>query len=61
MMENPWLQIIDDFNKLVNGEYKIRTDVFPALFMGDVNDSPIVLLALNPGFDNEEFNLLTIS
>lgn len=72
-MKNPWLQIIDDFdkgiyvlpedkeiiecfNKSVNDEYKICTNVFPAPFMGDVNNSPVVLLTLNPGFDDKEYN-----
>ena len=71
IMENPWLQIIDDFdkgtfilpddksvvedfNKSVSDKYKIHTDIFPAPFMGYV-DAPIVLLALNPGFNNNEF------
>lgn len=54
-------KIIRDFNKNLGHldsenyrEYSIHTDVTPAPFMGDVFNSPIVLLTLNPGWDEEE-------
>jgi len=34
--------------------YHIHTDIMPAPFMGDVHNSPIVLLTLNPGWDEKE-------
>jgi hypothetical protein len=34
--------------------YHIHTEILPAPFMGDVHNSPIVLLTLNPGWDEKE-------
>jgi hypothetical protein len=54
-------KIIDRFNECLKEEqsdlYKIHTEVFPAAFMGDVFNSKVVLLTLNPGYEeNEEKN-----
>ena len=35
-------------------KYHIHTEIMPAPFMGDVHNSPIVLLTLNPGWDEKE-------
>ncbi len=51
-------KIIDAFNESLKNEhsesYKIHTEIFPAAFMGNVFDSKVVLLTLNPGFDENE-------
>jgi len=54
-------KIIDEFNESLQERqselYKIHTEIFPAAFMGNVFDSKVVLLTLNPGYDeNEEEN-----
>lgn len=53
--------IIRDFNESLGPldsdnyrEYSIHTDIMPAPFMGEVYNSPIVLLTLNPGWDPKE-------
>jgi len=46
--------IIKSFNKSANELYKIHTDIMPAPFMGDVLNSQIVILTLNPGYDKQE-------
>ncbi len=51
-------KIIDRFNNSLKNEhselFKIHTEIFPAAFMGDVFNSKVVLLTLNPGFDENE-------
>lgn len=51
-------KIIDAFNESLKKEhsesYKIHTEIFPAPFMGNVFDSKVLLLTLNPGFDENE-------
>lgn len=46
--------IVDEFNETSNETYRIHTEIMPAPFMGNVLESPIVLLLLNPGFDELE-------
>ena len=48
------LEAILEFNTKVNDKYKIHTNIMPAPFMGDVKNAPVVILALNPGFDQKE-------
>lgn len=35
-------------------KYHIHKEILPAPFMGDVHNAPVVLLTLNPGWDDEE-------
>ena len=46
--------VVDCFNENAKEEYRIHTKIMPAPFMGNVLDSPVLLLLLNPGFDEEE-------
>ena len=46
--------VIESFNKDVNDDYKIHTEIMPAPFMGDVLNSNVVILTLNPGYDKKE-------
>jgi len=46
--------VVDCFNENAKEEYRIHTEIMPAPFMGNVLDSPVLLLLLNPGFDEEE-------
>ena len=46
--------IIEKFNQKAAEQFKIRLEIMPAPFMGNVQTSPIVLLMLNPGYDKEE-------
>ncbi len=47
-------EIIEKFNSRTDERYKIHTKIMPAPFMGNVLESPIVLLTLNPGYDEKE-------
>ena len=46
--------VVDRFNENAKEEHRIHTEIMPAPFMGNVLDSPVLLLLLNPGFDEEE-------
>ena len=46
--------VVDMFNKTADEKFRIHTEIMPAPFMGNVLDAPILLLLLNPGFDEEE-------
>ncbi len=46
--------IISKFNNRVEDEYKIYTSIFPAPFMGNVATAPVIILMLNPGYDDNE-------
>lgn len=46
--------VVDQFNEKAKEEHRIHTEIMPAPFMGNVLDSPVLLLLLNPGFDEEE-------
>lgn len=46
--------IINKFNSKVSADYKIHDNIFPAPFMGDVHYAPIIILMLNPGYDEKE-------
>ncbi|MBZ9631622.1 hypothetical protein LB465_12600 [Salegentibacter sp. LM13S] len=46
--------IIAKFNAKVGEEYKIHTSIFPAPFMGNVHTAPVLILVLNPGYDEKE-------
>lgn len=46
--------VIKEFNQKVDEKYKIHTDIMPAPFMGDVKNSSVMILVLNPGYDKEE-------
>lgn len=57
------INIIHEFNRLQDSLgndkmnlYKIHEEVFPAPFMGDVFNAKVLLLMLNPGYDNQEAN-----
>jgi len=56
--EKEIIRKFNDRNRLIGStsdyDYKIHTDIMPAPFMGDVLNSPIVLLTLNPGWDPKE-------
>jgi len=52
-------EIIKNFNEYLKGfkdseNYRIHTEIMPAPFMGDVLNSKIVILTLNPGYDKDE-------
>jgi hypothetical protein len=42
------------FNAKVLEDYKIHTSIFPAPFMGNVHIAPVIILVLNPGYDEKE-------
>ena len=46
--------VIRDFNQIAGEKYKIQTNIMPAPFMGDVKNSSIMILVLNPGYDKKE-------
>jgi len=47
--------IINEFNGFIsNEEFKIRTEILPFPFVGNVLEAPVVLLMLNPGYDEKE-------
>lgn len=46
--------IISEFNLTAKEEYKIHTNIAPAPFMGNFENAEIVILMLNPGFDEKE-------
>ena len=46
--------IIDEFNQSANETFKVHTEIMPAPFMGNVQSAPILLLLLNPGYDEKE-------
>jgi hypothetical protein len=64
-MENPWISLpmeapcvsepdkpaVAAFNVHASDEHRIHTDVLPEPFLGR-KDAPIVLLNVNPGFDD---------
>lgn len=56
--ESEIVRMFNDRNRLISAtsefDYQIHTDIMPAPFMGDVLNSPIVLLTLNPGWDPKE-------
>jgi len=47
-------EIIEDFNNNSQEKFQIHNEIMPAPFMGDVHNSPIVILMLNPGYDPKE-------
>jgi hypothetical protein len=56
-------EIIKNFNEYIKGfkdseNYRIHSEIMPAPFMGDILNSKIVILTLNPGYDvnEEEYN-----
>jgi hypothetical protein len=69
-MHNPWAELpsqppfvlpsdrlaIDEFNASADGLHKIRTEVLPEPFLGPL-DTKVVLLNLNPGFDDRDQSL----
>jgi hypothetical protein len=46
--------VIDTFNQSANDTFKVHTEIMPAPFMGNVQSAPILLLLLNPGYDEKE-------
>ena len=66
-MKNPWVRIsptppfvlpsehphIEKHNRKVDEEHRIRMELFPEPYLGNP-EAPIVLLGLNPGFDEQE-------
>lgn len=64
-MDNPWVklplsppfflpeetQVIEDFNTYSLDKHRIRPELIPEPYLGDIN-APIVLLSLNPGFSD---------
>ena len=58
-MEAPYVHVADKlavaaFNLRASAEHRIHTDVLPEPFLGR-KDAPIVLLNLNPGFDEHAY------
>lgn len=67
--ENPWLQfnsvdskihpadisIIDNFNKKAKENFKYHLNLLPEPYIGSL-DAKIIVLALNPGFNEKDFN-----
>src|SRR5215212_1247502 len=66
-IENPWTSLrmeapyvcepdkpaVAAFNARASDDYRLQTDVLPEPFLGR-KDAPIVLLNLNPGFDESD-------
>ncbi len=48
-------KVIDEFNLNSSDKFKIHTEIMPAPFMGNVHTARIVILMLNPGYDEDEF------
>lgn len=46
--------VIAKFNAKVAEEYQIHSSIFPAPFMGNVHTAPVLILVLNPGYDEKE-------
>ncbi|WP_037318639.1 hypothetical protein [Salegentibacter sp. Hel_I_6] len=46
--------LIAKFNTKVSATYRVHENIFPAPFMGDVQTAPILILMLNPGYDEKE-------
>ena len=46
--------VIEKFNQNATDTFKVHSEIMPAPFMGNVQTAPIVLLMLNPGYDQEE-------
>ena len=46
--------VVDKFNETANEKFRIHTEIMPAPFMGNVLEAQVLLLLLNPGFDEEE-------
>lgn len=46
--------IIAEFNTTAKEDFKIHTNIAPAPFMGNFENSEIVILMLNPGYDPKE-------
>lgn len=46
--------VVDKFNEAANEKFRIHTEIMPAPFMGNVLKAQVLLLLLNPGFDEEE-------
>ena len=46
--------VVDRFNEKAIEKFRIHTEIMPAPFMGNVFEAEVLLLLLNPGFDEEE-------
>lgn len=46
--------VIDRFNQSTNETFKVHREIMPAPFMGNVQSAQILLLLLNPGYDEKE-------
>ena len=46
--------VVDKFNETANEKFRIHTEIMPAPFMGNVLEAQVLLLLLNPGYDEEE-------
>lgn len=46
--------LISEFNFTTKEEYRIHTNIAPAPFMGNFENAEILILMLNPGFDEKE-------
>ena len=46
--------VVDKFNETATEKFRIHTEIMPAPFMGNVLEAQVLLLLLNPGFDEEE-------
>jgi len=67
-MENPWQQLphiqpyilkedlsnISAFNESIDPNHAIRTDILPEPFLGNPITAKVILLNLNPGFDDKD-------
>lgn len=67
-MDNPWLRLPDSapyilhedlpfitsFNRTAEPDHTIVTDILPEPFLGTITDAKVVLLNLNPGFDEKD-------
>ena len=48
---NSDIEAIRRYNSQAREQFKIRTELGPCPFEGDINSSPVVLLFANPGYD----------
>lgn len=68
-MQNPWLQLPDArpfvapadaelltrLHRKLTGDYELKLDLLPQPWTGNVNTAEVMVLALNPGFRQEDY------
>lgn len=46
----------EKIKKSAKEKYKLRLNVYPQHFVGDIDNAKIIILSLNPGYDTEYYN-----